>query len=63
MGDPLKEYQRRAGWFLYFIMMFNTDQDDPKYKYTCMTCSDFLQLPLDANGIDDSIYNQSINNN
>ena len=40
------------------MMMFHPDQDDTKCKHNCMTCRACVKLPLDVDGIDDSIGTQ-----
>ena len=57
---PLKEGHRRSGRFLSFMTKVHLDQADPKCNYSCMTCRDCVQLPLDVDGIDTSIDNQML---
>ena len=40
------------------MMTFYPDQDDTKCKHGCMTCRDCVKLPLDVDGIGDSISTQ-----
>ena len=38
------------------MMMVHTDQADPKYKHSCITCRSCVQLTLDIYGVDARVY-------
>ena len=58
--DLLTVGQRRSSSFLSFIMIVHPDQADTNCKHSCMTCRVCVQLPLDVDGIDASIYTQML---
>ena len=62
MNDQLTADQRRSGSFMSFIITVHPDQADTKYKYSSITCMACVQISLDTNGIDDSIYIHMLNN-
>ena len=55
MSDPLTAAQRWLGRFLSFTMTVHPYQADPKFNYSRMTCSAYVKLSLDADGIDYSV--------
>ena len=61
--NPLKEGHRRSGRFLSFMTKVHLDQADTKFNYSCMTCRDFIQLPLDVYGIYAIIDSQILEEN
>ena len=50
--------QGQSGYFLSLILTVCPDQDNPNWKHSCMTCRACIQLPLNLDGTDASIYNQ-----
>ena len=61
ISDPLGKTQRQLSHFLSFMMTVDTDQADPKFKCSRMTCRACVKLPLDVGGIETSIETQIIN--
>ena len=47
--------------FLYLMMAVQPNQDDPKFKYSHMSCRARVKGPLDENGIYAKIDNQIMN--
>ena len=60
VSETLIAGQRRSGWFLSFMMMVHPSQYDTKCKQICMTCREFIQLPLYLDGIDSSIDTKTL---
>ena len=58
VSEPLTVGQRRSGRFLSLMMTVHLYQSDTNCKYSCMTCRDCIQLPLDGYGIYAIIDNQ-----
>ena len=55
VSDPITADQRSSGSFLSFVMRVHSDQADPNFNYSCMTCRACIKLLLDLDWIYASI--------